>query len=93
MLKNLPKLPKLYEQEELGDKAIVYVKLYAFKLDWEWYLMESDGEGLFFGLVKGYETEMGYISWEDIKLALPYIDTSFKPCTIEELRKQLKERD
>lgn len=89
----LPTLPKLYEQEELGDKAIVHAKLQALKLDWEWYIMESDGEGLFFGLVKGFETEMGYFSLDEIALAGIFVDTSFSPCTIEELKQELKKRD
>lgn len=37
--------------------------------NWTWYAVEFDGEDLFFGLVDGFELEMGYFSLRDIQVA------------------------
>jgi hypothetical protein len=56
-------LPTLYAQSESSD-AIVYVKFFNPNSDWTWYATEFDGEDLFFGLVQGFEEELGYFSLE-----------------------------
>ena len=60
-------LPPLYSQEEKGMEAIAPVKFFTPASDWTWYATEYDGEDLCFGLVSGYEVELGYFaipSWK-----------------------------
>lgn len=89
-------LPKLYAQEKKGDNAIVYVKYFDIFSQWEWYGMEYDPKDrLFFGLVKGFETELGYFSLDELEGLGERIerDLYFQPKTIKELRKELREDD
>jgi hypothetical protein len=59
-------LPTLYAQEESSD-AIVYVKFFNPNSDWTWYATEFDGEDTFFGLVQGFEEELGYFSLSELQ--------------------------
>lgn len=61
------KLPKLYEQEEKGFEAIAYVKFFSIVSNWTWYATEFDGEDIFFGLVQGFEEELGYFSLSELE--------------------------
>lgn len=85
------KIPKLYETEGQGTKAIVQVKFFTPDSSWTWYVTEFDGEDLCFGLVIGQEKEYGYFSLEELKsargpLGLPIErDLYFKPTSLEEL--------
>ena len=39
----------------------------AFRSGWEWYAFEkTEDEGVFFGLVHGFETELGYFSTQEL---------------------------
>jgi len=40
---------------------------------WEYYLEEPDEDGIAFGVVMGFDTELGYVSLEEIA---PYIISS-----------------
>ena len=54
-------LPQLYSQEEVDDpKAIA--KFFTPDSNWTWYATEFDGKDTFFGLVDGFEKELGYFS-------------------------------
>ena len=53
-------LPKLYEQDSKGLNAIAYVKFFTPDSSWTWYGTEYDGKDTFFGLVDGFEKELGY---------------------------------
>ncbi len=55
-------LPKLYEQDSKGLNAIAYVKFFTPDSNWTWYVTEFDGIDTFFGLVDGFEKELGYFS-------------------------------
>jgi len=55
-------LPGLYAQEELGPDAVAHVKYFTPDSSWTWYATEFDGEDTFFGLVDGFEKELGYFS-------------------------------
>jgi len=35
--------------------------------NWTWYASEFDGEDLFFGLVSGFEVELGYFSLKELQ--------------------------
>jgi hypothetical protein len=58
------KLPRLYSQENEID-PIVYVKYFDPVGFWTWYVTEGEQRGddfLFFGLVIGFEEELGYFT-------------------------------
>ena len=59
-------VPKLYSQEEKGDEAVAYIKFFTPWSNWTWYATEFDGEDIFFGLVVGLETELGYFSLKEL---------------------------
>lgn len=62
------KIPKLYSQDGKQDNAVVYVKFFCPWNQWTWYATEYDPkEKVFFGLVVGFEKEMGYFSLEELE--------------------------
>jgi hypothetical protein len=61
------KLPPLYSGKEQGLDALAQVKLFTPDAQWTWYASEFDGEDLFFGLVSGFEVELGYFSLKELK--------------------------
>lgn len=87
------KLPPLYSQEEKGLEAVAVVKFFTPDSSWTWYATEFDGEDLFFGLVDGFEKELGYFRLSELKqargkLGLPIErDLYFKPTKIKDLMK------
>lgn len=88
---NLKSLPKLYSGDNKGLSNLkFYVKLFTPDSCWTWYLAEFDPEtGIAFGLVHGFESELGYFSLDEITqvkgpLGLPVErDRSFLPCDYE----------
>ena len=89
---NREALPWLYEQDGLGDDAIVHVKFFTPDSNWTWYATEFDGKDTFFGLVDGFEMELGYFSLSELQsargpLGLPIErDRYFTPKTLGEIR-------
>ena len=89
-------IPALYSQDGKGDDAIAYVKFFTPDSCWTWYVLEGqetdDGDWLFFGLVQGFEEELGYFSLSELEnirgtLGLPVErDLFFKPTPIKNLR-------
>lgn len=85
------KLPALYSQEEKGLEAVAVVKFFTPDSGWTWYATEFDGEDLFFGLVDGFEKELGYFRLSELKqvkgkLGLPIErDLYFKPTKLKDL--------
>ena len=63
----LNSIPKLGEQESLGENAIIHVKYFDPCGSWTWYVTEFDGEDTFFGLVHGHEKELGYFSLSELQ--------------------------
>ncbi len=64
------KIPALYTQEGNGDDARVYVKFFTPDSNWTWYATEFDPEtGTFFGLVDGFEKELGYFTLAELETA------------------------
>ena len=90
------KLPAFYSGEDLGLMAVALVKFFTPDSNWTWYASEFDGEDLFFGLVSGFEVELGYFSLSELQsvkgsLGLPIErDLYFEPKTLEELIAQHK---
>jgi hypothetical protein len=85
------KLPPLYANEELGLAAQALVKFFTPDANWTWYASEFDGNDIFFGLVSGFEIELGYFSLSELEsiqgpLGLPIErDLHFEPKTLQEL--------
>lgn len=85
------KLPALYAGEELGLDALALVKFFTPDSNWTWYASEFDDTDTFFGLVIGFEAELGYFSLSELSeargpLGLPLErDLYFKPKTLREL--------
>jgi len=68
------KLPKLYSQEHKEPKDVkVIVKFFDPTGSWTWYATEGEqqenGDWLFFGLVDGFEKELGYFTLEQLLTA------------------------
>jgi len=102
-MKLLPKeireqLPPLYSQDGKGGKAVVYVKY--FTSSWTWYATEgepvlddsgSEVDFQFFGLVDGFEKELGYFNLSELEsvrgpMGLPIErDLYWSPKTLEEI--------
>ncbi len=62
------KVPALYDQEKLGDKAVARVKLFCINNDMRWYVLEFDPEnGRAFCLVtQNGEAELGYSAINEV---------------------------
>jgi len=56
------KLPQIRQ----GD-GTAYVKFFHPLSSWTWYATEFDGKDLFFGLVDGFEKEIGYFSLSELE--------------------------
>ena len=65
----LSKLPPLYFSEELSpENTLVPVKFFTPDADWTWYAIEYDPKTrTFFGLVDGFERELGYFNLDDLE--------------------------
>ena len=92
------RLPALYSNEEIGLDADAHVKFFTPDSNWSWYASEFDGEDIFFGLVSGFEVELGYFSLKELKsvrgpLGLPIErDLHFEPRTLKELMDKHQEQ-
>jgi len=88
------RLPPLYSTAET-PAPVVRAKFFAPWTSWTWYATEFDGEDLFFGLVEGHESELGYFSLSELEsLSGPgglrvERDAHFRPKTLQRLRNEL----
>ena len=84
-------LPPLGATEGESDPMAV-VKFFTPDGQWTWYALEFDGDDTFYGLVKGFEHEIGYFSLSEPQeirgqLGLPVErDRHFEPTRLSELR-------
>lgn len=89
------KLPPLGSQDGLGGKAVAHAKWFTPDSSWTWYALSYDGEDTCFGLVEGFETELGYFSLSELRavrgpLGLPVErDLYWKPKTLEEIAPEM----
>jgi hypothetical protein len=61
------KLPQLYASEDLEyDQTIVQAKFFTPDSSWTWYVIEGTDD-ILFGLVVGFEVEMGYFSLSELE--------------------------
>lgn len=70
------KIPPLGSQDGKDHSTVpIIVKMFSSYCNWTWYIVEGsqreDGDWEFFGLVRGFETELGYfcLSELDVKKA------------------------
>jgi hypothetical protein len=86
------KLPPLYANEKVED-PIAIVKFFHPMSNWTWWATEYDpATGMFFGLVEGHESELGYFSLSElasIKVRGLGIerDLHFSPTPLSKLRR------
>ena len=63
-------LPKLYSTEHQSEKKAI-CKFFNPLGSWTWYVFEGeeqkDGDWLFFGLVEGFEKELGYFNLKELE--------------------------
>ena len=78
------KLPELYSGEEKGLEALAQVKFFTPDSSWSWFCSEFDGEDTFYGLVIGFEMELGYFLLSEFEGLKPLIerDLHYEPKTI-----------
>jgi hypothetical protein len=62
-------LPKLYSTDGQGDRALVQMKFFTPDSDWTWFVLEFDGEAECFGLVHGFEEELGSFNLNELESA------------------------
>ena len=91
-------LPALYFTEKNNVKPLAVVKFFSPYTGWKWYATEFDGEDIFFGLVVGFATELGYFSLKELEEVVVFgnvpaveRDLSFEPTPLEEIQKELHE--
>ena len=91
-------IPPLYTNENTSeDEVVVQAKLFSPYSDWRWYITEWDAdEGLCFGLVDGFSTELGYfdlteLAEETLFMGVPAIerDLYWNPQTLAEVRDKI----
>ena len=51
---------------EEEENPLVRVKFFYPDFSWSWYGIEFDGDDLFFGLVDGFERELGYFRLSEL---------------------------
>ena len=62
----LKKLPNIGDNEKNNKEHIAHVKLFGGS-SWSWYITEFDPiKNLCFGLVDGFEKELGYFSLDEL---------------------------
>lgn len=88
------KLPNIYANEELGLMAIALVRFFTPDSNWTWYATEFDGDDTFFGLVAGFDVELGYFLLSELQTVrgplrlLVERDLHFEPETLKDLFSQ-----
>lgn len=90
LAKTIDRIPLPYMSDGQGEDATVY--LHYFTSAWDFYILEKDtGEvqEQAFGLVAGMETELGYISIDEITRAGAEIDLHWTPKPLREVRATL----
>ncbi len=91
-------IPALYANENADDYDAVLApaKLFSPYNGWTWYITEWDPKtGLCFGLVEGFETELGYFDLTELAEvtvfgSVPAVerDLYWKPTTLGEIKRQ-----
>ena len=80
-------MPRTYETDGQGDAAVAHLHYFTPSMDF--YITERDAEPeqqQAFGLVVGYETELGYISLREILACGAEIDLHWTPKPVGGIR-------
>jgi hypothetical protein len=86
-------LPPIYAQEANND-PMVYARFYLPDSNWEWYVTEGSPESddfLFFGYVRGNESEWGRFLLSDLEIVQTWDgrsvlrDLNFKPAPFTDI--------
>ena len=91
-------IPALYANENVADydTIVAHAKLFSPYNGWTWYVTEWESEtGLCFGLVEGFETELGYFDLTELAEAtvfgdVPAVerDLHWEPTTLGEIKRK-----
>ena len=91
-------IPALYANENVEDydSVLAPAKLFSPYSNWTWYITEWDAAtGECFGLVQGFEEELGYFSLDELAEVtvfggVPAVerDLYWKPTTLGEIKRQ-----
>ena len=91
-------IPALYANENVEDQdsVVAFAKLFSPYNGWRWFITEWDREsGLCFGLVQGFEVELGYFDLTELSEVtvfggVPAVerDLHWKPKTLGEIRRE-----
>ena len=90
-------IPPLYANDGVEDDAVVArVKLFSPYNGWSWYITEWEAEtGQCFGLVEGFETELGYFDLTELSEVTAFgnvlaveRDLEWAPQTLGEIRRR-----
>lgn len=90
-------LPPLRSGDTQGP-ALARVKFFTPDSSWTWYASEFDGDDILYGLVDGFELELGYFSLAELEsvrgpMGLPIErDRSFTPEPLSDLYDELLAR-
>ena len=79
--------PRTYQTEQ--SEAVKVATMHYFLNGWDWYLVEMDMQKELtqcFGLVKGYEKELGYFSLPEILKTGAELDLYWTPTPINEIK-------
>lgn len=85
------RLPKPGETDGQGMDAMAQVKFFTPDANWTWYATEFDSDDLFFGLVVGFEIELGHFRLSELRavrgaLGMPIErDLYFRPTRLGDL--------
>ena len=85
------KLPALYSNESKKPENVkVHAHYFTPFSNWDWYITEFDGKDTMFGLVKGHDVELGYVSLSELRNQGMNIerDRYFNPKPLSEIMKK-----
>lgn len=88
------RLPDIRTAMEQGPDATAYLKLFSPDSSWYWYASGFDGEDMFYGMVIGFEIELGSFWLSELEQVtgpwgLPIErDKFFEPKSLRELREE-----
>lgn len=71
VLRELKRFPKLYATQNMKPEDVeIIMKFFDPCGSWTWYAtecnLEENGDYIFFGLVRGFENELGYFSLNEL---------------------------
>ena len=66
---------------------LVYVHLTQPRSDWNWFVTEFDGPDTVFGLVAGFEVELGSFDRSELEASGCVLDTRWEPKTLSQVRR------